>query len=469
MSLLTYIFQKQITQLVNETLKSQGSEFYSKMLENVKNQPVYMPDDLESYVKTAFLFNPIVYSIITFITQKAGTIPWAVYEVKNEKALNLYKSASHNLPYWKKEAVKVKALESLPNHDLNQLFITPNPLQSWSELTEQEIGFKLITGNSYTHCIGPEGGANAGRIQEMWNLPSQLVVIVTGDQITPVLRYEMRGYSDVKIPPEQIIHVKNWTPSYVNGQFLYGVSPIQAARRVITRSNSSYDASVASFQNMGAYGMITGDAKSDEQSLTPEQLEEIKRQYKKKTGPKNAGQSLITSAGLKWQQMGMSPVDMNVIESDKMDLRTLCMIFHVPSELFGDAATKTYSNTKEAGSAVYTNAVIPALTQKRDAINKMVKSRYKENIYVDFDVSMISELQDDITILTTALANAWYLTPNEKRDMLSFGMDESNDVMNDYFIPAGLTPLSAYTEPAVTDAAIEEAAKQLNLTDYVSK
>jgi HK97 family phage portal protein len=300
----------------------------------------------------------------------------------------------------------------------------------------------------------------------MWNLPSQLVVVVPGDQMEPILRYEMRGYSDVKIPKDQIIHVKNWTPNYINGQFLYGVSPIQAARRVITRSNSSYDASVASFQNMGAYGMITGDAKTDDQSLTPEQLEEIKKRYKKLTGPKNAGQPLITSAALKWQQMGMSPVDMNIIESDKMDLRTLCMIYHVPSELFGDAANKTYSNTKEAGSAVYTNAVIPALIQKRDALNRFVKTRYKENIFIDFDTSMISELQEDLTMLTTALANAWYLTANEKRDMISYGRDETNPLMDEYMIPMGLQPLSGYSEPLVEDAVIEEAAKNLGLKDY---
>ena len=37
-----------------------------------------------------------------------------------------------------------------------------------------------------------------------------------------------------------------------------------------------------------------------------------------------------------------------IIESDKMDLRTICNLFHVPSELFNDASNKTYSNTKEA-------------------------------------------------------------------------------------------------------------------------
>jgi phage portal protein BeeE len=160
----------------------------------------------------------------------------------------------------------------------------------------------------------------------------------------------------------------------------------------------------------------------------------------------------------------MSPVDLNIIESDKMDLRTICNLYHVPSELFNDAGNKTYSNTKEAGSAVYTNAVIPALTQFRDAFNQFIYKRYQGKVFVDFDTSMISELQDDISVLITAMQGAWYLTPNEKRDMISFGADEKNPMMNEYFVPAGLMPMSAVSEPDMED--VDEAVKRLGIKDY---
>jgi phage portal protein BeeE len=114
----------------------------------------------------------------------------------------------------------------------------------------------------------------------------------------------MKGDRTTVIPPEQVIHLKYWTPNYMAGSFLYGVSPIQAGRRVITKSNSSYDASVASFQNMGANGMITaGDGSKDTIPLTEEQADMIEKRLSRKTGPKNAGKPLITSANLKWQQM----------------------------------------------------------------------------------------------------------------------------------------------------------------------
>jgi HK97 family phage portal protein len=457
----SWVFSKELSKLLKEAEKSYGSQFYERLLANVRNQPVYMPDKIESYINDGYLFNPSVYSIVSFIAQKAGAIPWGVYEVKNDKALQLYKSASQDLPYYKKAGIKTKALVQLPDHELNQLFVTPNILQGWADFFEQVVGFKLVTGNSYIHAIGPENGANAGKIKEFWSLPSQIITIVAGDKAHPVKQYEMVGDRLTVLKPEQVIHLKYWTPNYASGQFLYGVSPIQAGRRVVTKNNASFDSMVASFQNMGANGIISGDSSNPEQALTEEQAEMIEQRYKRKySGPKNAGKPIITSAALKWQQMGMSPVDLNIIESDKMDIRTICNLYHVPSELFNDASNKTYSNTNEAGSAVYTNAVIPALTQFRDAINQYIRGKYEDKIYIDFDTSLISELQDDLQMMTTALQGCWWLTPNEKRDIMSFSADETNPLMDEYLIPSTLKTLSTINDtPEPNDIALEEERK----------
>jgi HK97 family phage portal protein len=458
------IFYKKLVRLNQDIVKAQGSPFVGKALELVNNRPVYINEKTEEYISEGYLFNPSVYSVVSFIAQKASTPAWGVYEVKNDKMLQLYKSASHDLPLYKKQAVKTKALVEIEDHELSPLFVTPNALQPWAEFIEQAIGYKLITGNTYIHCIGPRNGINAGKVQELWILPSQAVVIIAGNAIKPVAGYEMKGDRSVHIPPEEVIHLKYWTPEYYNGSFLYGLSPIRAGRRVVTKSNSSYDAMVSSFQNMGAVGMITAGDGSTEQALTEEQAEMIERRLAQKTGAKNRGKPLITSANLKWQQMGMSPADLAIIESDKMDLRTICNLYHVPSELFNDAANKTYSNTKEAGSAVYTNAVIPALTQFRDAFNKFITSRYGGKIYVDFDLSMISELQDDLNALAGALSQVWWLTPNEKRNMLDFGIDEENILMDDYWVPMGSMPMNAMM---INDTVLDEAEKMLKLKNYL--
>jgi hypothetical protein len=47
--------------------------------------------------------------------------------------------------------------------------------------------------------------------------------------------------------------------------------------------------------------------------------------------------------------------------------------------------------------------------------------------------------------------------------MMNFGIDETNPLFDDYWVPMGLTPSS---QPRMDDAALEEAEKRLRLSDY---
>jgi len=123
-----WILKDRIVKLENEIVRKYGSDFYAAMLRNVTNRPVYMPDNIEEYIQSGYLFNPIVYSVVSFIAQKASTIPWFVYEVKDEKALSLYKTASPDLQQYKKDIVRTKALVEIKDHELSSLFVSPNTL-----------------------------------------------------------------------------------------------------------------------------------------------------------------------------------------------------------------------------------------------------------------------------------------------------------------------------------------------------
>lgn len=461
MGLIERIFGRAIQKAVADKQRAIGDPLYQAILRYVGvNNPVYMPDNLDSYV-ASYTGNPIVYSIVNFIAHKAGTIPWFVYDIKDKKALKLYKSGS---PEWnmKKELLFRKAVEPLKDHELMNLFNMPNPLQGWAEFIEQAVGFKLVTGNTYIHCIGPDNGVNAGKILEMWVLPSQVVEILPGDKVQPIAGYRYIPDKSVTLKPEEVIHLKYWTPDYLSGSFLYGMSPIRAGRKVVSKSDASYDAATSAMQNSGMMGFISGNEEQTGIGLTEEQAIALQERLRVYTKAENKGKIPVTSYNLKWQQMGMSPVDLAIIESDKMDLRALCNIFHVPSELFNDAANKTYSNTQEAGRAVWSNAVIPALTQFRDAFNNYIVRRYGEAIWVDYDTSVVPELQDDIATLVNSLQNAHWLTPNEKRIVMAWEKSPEPE-MDMFWIPAGLVPINGWQEEQDRQAVEAEAnLAQLN-------
>ena len=95
---------------------------------------------------------------------------------------------------------------------------------------------------------------------------------------------------------------------------------------------------------------------------------------------------------------------------------------------------------KEAKKALYQNAVIPELIKVRDELNRWLTPKYGANLYIDFDFSAIPEMQEDIDKLVSQLGQAWWVTPNEKRQAMYYGQDE-NPLMDEYYMPANLMPL----------------------------
>jgi HK97 family phage portal protein len=411
-------------------------------------QPLFVPDDPEQYVKDAFQYNPDVYSVVSLIARSAAAVPWIVYEVKDKKALKRYKrlpseAKRHNLA--RVVATKAKALEETESdNDLTRLLDRPNPYQGGHEFRENVFGFKLITGNAYIHGVKYDIGRLSGRIGEMWVMPSQLTEIVASNDPEHIIRgYRLNWYGvarELEIPADEVLHMKYFNPNYdVAGSHLYGQSPLMAARRVVTRSNEAYSANAKMLKSMQPPGILMFDDDAVE-GFDADAASMLERNYVDKTGSANAGKMLVTTAKFKYQQLGLSPVDLNIIESQKMDLRDICNVYGISSELLNDPDNKTNSNKAESRKALYYERIIPELDSFRDELNRWIVPAYGANYYIDYDLSSIPALQDDMEKVTTQLSNAWWITGNEKRAVQGYDHDP---LLDRYFIPSNLIPLDS--------------------------
>jgi phage portal protein BeeE len=80
------------------------------------------------------------------------------------------------------------------------------------------------------------------------------------------------------------------------------------------------------------------------------------------------------------------------------------------------------------------------LVKVRDELNRWLAPQYGPNICIEFDFSMIPEMSEDTDKVVDQLSKAWWITPNEKREMMSYGIDEENEQLNDYFYSGKLNP-----------------------------
>lgn len=431
--------------------------------------PVMGEDSFQTYVDKGYQYNADVYSVINLITRKAATAAPILYEIVDDRAFQRYKSFTANMskPQDIAEAnhLRQKALVEVDErHPIIQTLHNPNDFQSFYEFMDNYLGFKLITGNSYVYGVGAVTGPNAGKFKQLYVLPAHLTRIVSGGKYDPVKGYTITtAYDFQEIMAEKVMHSKYWNSDYsVEGSHLYGQSPLRAALRVLQQSNDAQTASVKMLQNTGAQGILFDN--SDDSFLTPEQAADIKRMYKTEySGPENAGNIIVTSAKIGWQQLGLSAVDLQIMEAMKMNLRQLCNIYRVNSALLNDPDNKTYNNMYEARKALISDAILPELTSARADFNKWLVEPYNKSenkrYFLDFDLDVFPELQEDKKEQIQYLERAWWLTPNQKLEEMGYGRSEDPN-MDKVYVSIQVQPIDKVNADPVEQAVrIAESQK----------
>jgi len=325
-------------------------------------------------------------------------------------------------------------------HPILDLLNKPNPAQSGTAFRENYIIDKCIFGNSFILGMSPENGNNAGKPVQLWLLPPGFIKIVVNTYLGEINRYEWTAFQiNKQYKPDQVCHIKNYNPEFsVDGHYLIGVSPLVVAGKATAMSDSGFDANVFSFQNMGAAGMISGEG----DGYTPEQAERIQQKYKEKwSGKTKAGEMMVVSGKANFVRFGMSPVDLNILESLKFSIRQLCAVWNVPSELVNDSENKNYNSFKEARKALLTQCVFPELDKFYDELGTWLFAKFGlKGHTLGYDKNIYDELQSDLFLLTQQLAVAWWLTGNEKRAAMGYG-ELDDPVLDEVTAPVDMMPI----------------------------
>lgn len=435
---------------------------YNKAIYNyLGDKIVWNPEKDETYINKGYRYNSTIYSIVNLINKAASTIPFQVYEVKNDNDLKRYKAMTsgelNTSVLSKSERLKKSSLIELDGTEIHELLNRPNPAQSFSAFLQEIIAFGKLTGNRYIYGITPETGRAAGKFKELYVLPSQVVEINSGGLMQPVKDYSLEYNGSHKIPAEQILHIKDFNPFYDGtGSHLYGMSPLKAGLRSMVANNEALTTGVKYLQNQTARGVLM----SEEGDLTETQARALKQKFKNQyQGSENAGDVIITPKKLSWVNFGLNASDLSLLEQYDSSIKDLCNIYNVPVQLLNNTSASTYNNQKEAKKALYQNAVIPELIKVRDELNRWLSPQFGEKLFIDFDFTVIPELQEEMDKVVGQMSQAWWLTPNEKREATGFGVDTENSEMDKYYVPANLIPVTGET------LEIPEDLKEVNI-DY---
>ena len=406
---------------------------------------VWNPENDDSYITEGYRKNATIYSLINLITKAATTIPFQVYEKTNENDYKRYKAMTSGTmdasTIHKAAMLQKRSLVELEDTELHKLLDRPNPAQSYNSFITELIAFGKLTGNRYIYGIGPDTGANVGKYSELYVMPSQIMEIVSGGMMQPVAKYKIEYNGTYEIPASEICHIKDFNPYYDGtGSHLYGQSPLRAGLRSLTTNNEATQTGVKYLQNQTARGLLM----SDEGDINEVQAHQLKDKFRKQfQGSDNAGYVIITPKKLSWVNFGLNAADVSLIEQYNASIKDLCNIYNVPVQLLNNTDSASYNNMKEAKKALYQNCVIPELLKIKDELNRWLAPKYGEKLCIEFDFSVVPELQEETDKVVDQLTKAWWLTPNEKRAAMNYGKDEQTSQLDDYFIPANLIPIQS--------------------------
>ena len=348
------------------------------------NQPVWSNRNYAAFASEAYTRNVIAFRSISKIADACASVRWTAWRGEQE----------------------------LVTHPLLELIKRPNPLQSSSDYMRAKIGFFMIAGNGYEERV-----TNArGQAAELYQLrPDRMAVIPAPNGFPKGYEYRAPNGHKVMFDMEagEIRHIKTFHPL----DDWYGLSPIEPSSYSIDQHNEAQAWLMGLLQNSARpSGALVS---SSEQPLSNESFARLKAEIDEQhSGGRNAGRPMLLEGGLSWAAMGMSPVDMEIIEAKNSAARDVALGLGVPPQLLGIPGDNTYSNYQEARLAFWEDTVIPLLDMFADDWSAWLGDPEGVTLKPDYDqVPAIVEKKAAQWEMADSSAD---LTINERRAMKGY-------------------------------------------------
>jgi HK97 family phage portal protein len=336
--------------------------------------------------------------------------------------------------------------EEVDQHPLLDLLKRPNPQQSGSAFIEAVVGFVETAGNSYIERVGLPNRPPV----ELWvKRPDRMKVIPDLQALIRGYEYEVGGQK-IRYDAWQIRHMKRWNPS----DDWYGLSPLAAAARGIDTFNGGQAHNLALIQN----GARPSGAWVTNQRLTDQQFSRLREQLDDAAAMARRGRPMLVEDGTSWQELGLSPRDLDFLAGQEDAARQIHAAFGVHPVITG-LTEGTFENQKQALRSLTITTVLPFIEYLTEELNAWLAPLYGPNVRLAYDRDSYSSLAEDQESLWSRAEIGFrtgFITRNEARHLLGYEPTADGDQF--------LTPNNATVTNADDDDITEIPDNELDDT-----
>lgn len=313
-----------------------------------------------------------------------------------------------------------------PGTSLEALLRNPYPRGSQFSIKSHMWLSSLIYGHALMLKYRPAPGAAP---TELWPVPWRNVQTISDERGVSLYAITI-GTEAVAIGPEDVVHVS-----------LPGGSPLESLRRTVALEDAAATWQGENLRNgVTPRGAFTTDARLNEQVI-PRLRDELTKLY---AGPENAGRAAILEGGLKWQQIGLSAADSELIEQRKFSRQEVTAAYDVPLLLVVPENASSFPAQIEARRALY-DAIAARLVLIEDTINSQLVYGEPEwdSLIVKGDTTDFLRPDPEARARMHMLTQQASTTTINERRMME-GLPRIDDPVADtVFMPTNMVPVGA--------------------------
>lgn len=317
-------------------------------------------------VKEGYTVSGWVYRAINMIAKNGASVPWGVANADDGTFQD--------------------------KHPLKQVLNKPNPFFSRQDFFELILSWQQLAGKGYAKRVIVQN-----RTQELWPIsPDRLAPIQSKEPGALLTGYELLDSKGARkkttdFTVDNTVAFKLLNPANP----LEGIGPLQAVARAVDIDVEQQKWNKSAMQNRGVLDGIF----SFDRDLDVATFDTIKAKLAEMFsfgGSKKARGPGVIGSNAKYQQLSLSPVEMDFLNSRKFNREEIFIIFGVPPQLAGVQDSSTFNNYATSLRIFWEATVLPALDDLADTFNMAFYDELEQGKFViAYDTTRIAALREN--------------------------------------------------------------------------
>ncbi len=294
-----------------------------------------------------------VWSCVRLIAETLATLPVALYEDKDGVPTV---ASSHPVHF---------VISRQPNAD-------QTPVEFWENIAAS----LLLQGNSYGEPVFSR--------QELTSVEFLLPQSVSPPKRLANGSIEYR-YTDVGGKQHTFTDETIWHTRGFGTDPLCGLPPLALGRNILGAAMAADESAAKMFAN----NMKLGGVLSTDKTLDPKQRDELRDDMVKQfAGATNSGKTMVLEAGMKYQQVSMTPEDAQMLQTRAFNVEEICRWFRVPPWMVGHTQNSTSWGTgmEQQMIGFLTFTLLPWMKRiEMSANRRLLRPEERSRFYVKFN------------------------------------------------------------------------------------